>query len=413
MPKQNIPSYRLHPATGQAIVVLNRRTIYLGKYKSKASREKYNQVIADYLANGKKLPPTRSSSEIRVEEGIIRFLEHAETFYTKKGRLTSSFSNHQESLGYLNRWYGDKYVSEFGPVSLQFLREKLLEEGYTKRNKETGEEYREDYARRTVNARTGCIVNFYRWLVVNELCPVEVWTALKAVPRLAKGRSKAKESEPVHPVASEIVEATLPYLSPVIADMIRVQLLTGARPGEICYMRPCDIDRDRPIWKFVPMEYKTDHLEQSERMIPVGPRAQAILQPYLGRQAETPDEFVFSPKETVRLKHEAKRRNRKCKVYESQERYRRKKQEAKSPKRPPKDHYTPDSYRQAIKRITEKHGLPHWTPHQLRHSAGTDIRDKFGLDAAQAVLGHSNAKTTEIYAELNFEKAARIAAEIG
>jgi len=33
--------------------------------------------------------------------------------------------------------------------------------------------------------------------------------------------------------------------------------------------------------------------------------------------------------------------------------------------------------------------------------------------AVEAVLGHSNAKTTEIYAKASFEKAARVAREIG
>jgi len=49
----------------------------------------------------------------------------------------------------------------------------------------------------------------------------------------------------------------------------------------------------------------------------------------------------------------------------------------------------------------------------LRHSTGTEVRNKFGLDAAQAYLGHANASTTEIYAELDFEKAAKVAREIG
>ena len=54
-----------------------------------------------------------------------------------------------------------------------------------------------------------------------------------------------------------------------------------------------------------------------------------------------------------------------------------------------------------------------WTPNQLRHSAGQKVRDKYGLEAAQAVLGHTHAKTTEIYAESNFEIAAKVAREIG
>ena len=36
MPKRNIPNYRLHKASGQAVVELDGRTFYLGKHGSKA-----------------------------------------------------------------------------------------------------------------------------------------------------------------------------------------------------------------------------------------------------------------------------------------------------------------------------------------------------------------------------------------
>jgi len=49
----------------------------------------------------------------------------------------------------------------------------------------------------------------------------------------------------------------------------------------------------------------------------------------------------------------------------------------------------------------------HWHPNQLRHRRGTEVREQFGLDAAQAVLGHTEARVTEIYAEVNLQKAPR------
>jgi integrase len=77
------------------------------------------------------------------------------------------------------------------------------------------------------------------------------------------------------------------------------------------------------------------------------------------------------------------------------------------------DHYTKDSYNRAIRRACKQAGVPSWTPNQLRHSSGTEVRNKYGLDAAQAYLGHAHANTTEIYAELDFEKAVKVAREIG
>jgi hypothetical protein len=49
----------------------------------------------------------------------------------------------------------------------------------------------------------------------------------------------------------------------------------------------------------------------------------------------------------------------------------------------------------------------------LRHSLGTEVRRKFGLEAAQVMLGHSQANVTEIYAERDLALAVRVAAEIG
>ncbi len=54
------------------------------------------------------------------------------------------------------------------------------------------------------------------------------------------------------PVEDSTVEATLPYLSAVVADMIRLQRLTGMRPGEVCAVRPCDVDRSEEVWTYRP-----------------------------------------------------------------------------------------------------------------------------------------------------------------
>ena len=54
-----------------------------------------------------------------------------------------------------------------------------------------------------------------------------------------------------------------------------------------------------------------------------------------------------------------------------------------------------------------------WHPHQLRHNAATNLRKKFGLEAAQIVLGHRSAAITEVYAELDQQKAVEAMLKIG
>jgi site-specific recombinase XerC len=49
----------------------------------------------------------------------------------------------------------------------------------------------------------------------------------------------------------------------------------------------------------------------------------------------------------------------------------------------------------------------------LRHSAAGEIRRRYGVEAAQAVLGHSELSTTQVYAAADLATARRIMLETG
>lgn len=44
---------------------------------------------------------------------------------------------------------------------------------------------------------------------------------------------------------------------------------------------------------------------------------------------------------------------------------------------------------------------------------GTEIRKRFGLEAAQVILGHASADVTQVYAERDLQKAVQIMREVG
>ena len=71
------------------------------------------------------------------------------------------------------------------------------------------------------------------------------------------------------------------------------------------------------------------------------------------------------------------------------------------------------SYRRAIHRVCEKQGIEKWSPNRIRHTASTEIRKLFGIDAARAVDGHGSTSTTEIYAELDLENAVEVMRQVG
>jgi integrase len=177
-------------------------------------------------------------------------------------------------------------------------------------------------------------------------------------------------------------------------------LLSGARPGEARLVRPLDIKKGPDVWLYRSRSHKGEHLERS-RTIVLGPRAQAVLTPWLDRD---PDSHCFRPAEAVEERRKrspeliAKRRARRSK---------------KRTRPGPGEFYTRSSYLVAIQRACVRAGVEPWFPNQLRHAQATQFRELYGLEAAQCVLGHSHADVTQIYAERDLGKAVEIARQVG
>lgn len=406
MPKLShaIPKRRHHRASGQAIVVIAGQTHYLGPWRSKASKVEYDRLIGEWLAAGRpqQLAPECDATVVELANHYWQF---AKGYYVKDGRPTG-IAGIKVALHWLNKYYGHTPAVKFGPLALKALQMRMVEAGQS---------------RRYVNDNIDRIRRCFKWGVAQELVPASVYQSLTAVAGLRKGRSEAREPEPIGPVSNEVVEATLPHLQPIVADMVRLQRLTGARPAEICILRPCDLDRSGDVWAYRPARHKTEHHGQ-DRVVFIGPKAQAILMPYLLRAG---DGYCFSPKESE-AKHNAQRcEERVSPMTPSQA----KRKRLRRPARRPGAHYTVESYRRAIHRAadkadakahvakaelsTEQRIIPRWSPNRLRHSAATEIRARYGLEAAATVLGHAKADVTQIYAERDLAKAAAIMRDVG
>jgi integrase len=202
------------------------------------------------------------------------------------------------------------------------------------------------------------------------------------------------------------MNATLEHLPPIVADMVRLQRLTGCRPEEVCLIRPCDVDTSGAVWAYRPESHKTEH-HGRERVIFIGPRGQDVLRPYLLRDKAT---YCFCTAEGERKRRDLAHEARVTPIsYGNRPGTNRK----STPTRPAGERYTTDSYRRAITRACDKAGVGRWAPNRLRHSAATEIRKRFGLEASQVALGHSTANVTQIYAERDLEKAAAVMAQVG
>ncbi len=312
-------------------------------------------------------------------------------YYVKAGKPTSEQDNIRQAVGPVRELYGNIDAREFGPLALKAVRQAMIER---------------DWCRTFINRQVNRIKRMFAWAVEEELVRIETYQALAPVAGLRQGRTEAREKPPVRPVPDELVERVLPHLAPTVATMVRVQRLAGMRPQEIVLMRAADIDRSDPrCWVYRPPRHKSEHHER-ERQIFLGPRAQELLRPYLDT---APEGYLFSPRRAEEQRRADQRARRKSPLTPSQ-RARRPKTD---PRRPPGELYDDGSYRKAIRRVCRKLGIPIWFPNQLRHSAATEIRRRFGLEASQAVLGHSELGTAQIYAEVDQTTAYRIMAELG
>jgi integrase len=99
-----------------------------------------------------------------------------------------------------------------------------------------------DLSRGVINHRVGCIKRLFKWAVAEELVPPSVYEGLRAVTGLRYGRTRARETPPIQPVADQHVEAVLPVVAPQVAAMVRLQRLTGMRPCETVMLRKQNID---------------------------------------------------------------------------------------------------------------------------------------------------------------------------
>ena len=229
---------------------------------------------------------------LTVSELILRYYLFAESYYQKDGKPTSELTSIRLALGPLRKLYGHTPAEDFGPRDYKLVREELL---------------RKSLSRKYINDCMGRIRRMFRWAVEDERVSVTVYQSLLAVPGLKRGRSEARESRVVLPVTEADFEATLPHLPPVVADMARLQRLTGMRPQEICLLRPRDLDRSDEIWEYRPQRHKTQHHGRS-RVIFIGPRGQEILMPYLLRADE---DHCFSPAESEKARRQEAHEQRK------------------------------------------------------------------------------------------------------
>jgi len=454
-----VPLPTRHKATRRGVVRLSGFDHYLGPWPDGQDqpppevRAEYDRLIAEWLAGGRR-PLRRAAQQPgqaaqtadpgpQVSEVILGFYRHAEQHYRHAdGTPTSELADYRLSLRPLRAMYGATPAAEFGPRKLAAVRESMIRGGLS---------------RKVINQRIDRLKRVFKWAAAEEQVPVTVYQSLRTLTGLRAGRSAARETDPVVPVPEVNYEGTLPVLPRVPRAMVEVLRWSGMRPGEVCRLTLDQIDRTDKVWVYRPGQHKTRH-HGKVRVVPLGPKAQAAILAFLagrlpappgatdfdyadpvarrvaadlfeeyGRPVDAallrdlarpvalvggsvidPESRVFDPARDRAERHAAMRRARKTKVQPSQ--VCRKKRAAG---RVPGDVYTTRALAHAVAKACKKAGVPHWHPNQLRHLRATEVRQAYGLEAAQVLLGHARADITQVYAERDTALAVKVAGETG
>jgi site-specific recombinase XerD len=341
--------------------------------------------------------------DLTVHELLVRFQAHADQYYRGPGgKVTSEYHVYSRAVRELRQLYGHESAAGFDQLKLEAVRQQMIAN---------------DVSREVINGFVGRIRSVFKWGASKKLVPSSIVVDLGTLAGLKKGRTTARECEDVTPVPDIYVDAILPYVGRSVRGMVELQRVTGARPGEICSLRLCDVDMTADVWIYKPHRHKNTWRGKS-RTVAIGPRGQAIIKQFMSADVGL-DLPLFSPKRDRLERAAGKRVDRR---------------DRRKPNAKPRPGlaYTKDSFARAVvrgidkanaarraaataegRKIGEHELVPHWSPNRIRHRFATTVRAQFGIESASAMLGHTELRTTEIYAARNLDAAKRVAAAVG
>jgi len=377
------------------------KKVYLGLWKSKKARKEYDRRKRIFDATGVILTnPVRNRPGISVRELADRFSEWAvENYVDSTGRRTRTEERYFAALSVVCELFGDISADSFDLECLELIQTALIKKG--------------TLCRKTINVRIRAIIHVFLWGARRRLVKFKTYEKLRIIESIAIGKRGTFDHPRVKAVPRSVVEATLPFLTPTVADMVRLQLLTGARPEEIRIMRPVDLERvENGLWRYHPSHDKTSWArgEGERKEIPIGPKGiDIIIRNSLDLPTDS-DKYVFRPEESFRDRIANDAQKRQTKITPSQ--LKRKQERAKNPRKF-KPFFDSWAYYKAVSRACKKAGVPHWTPYQLRHLAATETVERHGWRKAQLLLGHKNPDTTKIYVDENRKLLEELARKEG
>ena len=105
IPRKSVPSYRLHKPSGQARTIIDGRHVYLGKYNSPESHQRYARLLAELAQPGRDAEPVTNDipkSLLLLSQVLVKYLEYAEVYYHDDGKPVKEFEGIVDAITPVN-----------------------------------------------------------------------------------------------------------------------------------------------------------------------------------------------------------------------------------------------------------------------------------------------------------------------
>lgn len=306
---------------------------------------------------------------------------------------TTDQAHVRKVLGLVLDDFGNMMVDDFDSVEFRKAQELVALEG---QRKDAGKKV---WSFSHVNKLMKYLVSVLKWGVSRKLFPAANLLEIKTVEPVGRGDEvyELEVNEPRTDVPDEVILASLPHLSPILQDMVRIQRIAGMRPSELCALRVEHVLK-ATNGVIEMREHKTARFGTRRYFAFTQDELRILRRRCAGKGF---DEYVFTPRDAYLEAMEGSA-IAPDKLERVLARY--------------AERYDTHAYWRAVKRkldAARQKGvkIPNWTPYQIRHTFVTETALKYGMEMASSLAGHKSLRTTEIYDHKAQRVAIRAACE--
>lgn len=361
MTRKNLPKLCHHKTSNRGYIYINRQKIYLGCWPSfRVSPPE--ELIHSYHLFLKNLILKGSPKPIKSNKSKPQKVFELCNLFIASNISSGDKNNYNIIQKFLKGMFPSLSINNFGPRHLLELQKEFVARGLT---------------RQGINKRINLTRRIFRWGVSQNLVQQQTFEALKTIFPVKKGvamEAKIKNSANI----TDVVK-TMNFLHPILNAMIKLQLLTGMRPSEVCKLNTIDIETNDPeCWWYKPANHKTSWRGKT-RSIPLTLKSIKIIEGFL-LNAKSTGGYLFSPMSRDRVSASA--------GY----------------------FYTTSEYGKAIRQAAIRAKIEPWSPNQLRKYAAQKLLEEQGIESASALLGHSCVDITRKHYTDQAKNKAKLAA---